>query len=359
MMLRPCFAISVSVACLFTAGSELAAQTLRVRLLDEQTGTAVKSAFVIVRDSAGRQVTSLLSDSAGRIQTLLPAGGTYSLRIERIGYRTFDVPAFVLQANTIVARDIAVPAAAIVLPSVDATTARRCSGPRELAAAAATIWEEARKALSVAAWTGRAGMITYQVREIQRDLDPDLQRVRQDSRDIRLPASRTPYRSVPARELAAEGYIRTQDGDWLYYAPDADVLLSDEFLDSHCFRAAVHAPSRDLIGLEFEPLAQRRDFHDISGVLWLDRNTYELRYLDFRYATLPFTAAVPHAGGRVYFQRLPDSGWIVDEWWIRMPMVRARLGAADGGQFVIGYHQTVREVISASRQGEPIPLRRR
>ena len=61
-------------------------------------------------------------------------------------------------------------------------------------------------------------------------------------------------------------------GDLQYSAPDARVLLSDEFLDTHCFRIAEAQNGDGRIGLAFEPL-EDSPLRDIEGVLWIDRST--------------------------------------------------------------------------------------
>ena len=84
----------------------------------------------------------------------------------------------------------------------------------------------------------------------------------------------------------------------------------------------------DLIGLAFEPLhltsedAGRRI--DVRGVLWLDRASAELRYLEYGYVNLPFDADANRAGGRLEFRPLPDGRWIVWRWYIRTPGLERR-----------------------------------
>src|SRR5207253_4456488 len=66
----------------------------------------------------------------------------------------------------------------------------------------------------------------------------------------------TPFVSADPELLARDGYV---DGDLergaTFYAPDAAILLSDRFLDSHCLRVQAPPEDRrdDLIGLAFEP----------------------------------------------------------------------------------------------------------
>jgi hypothetical protein len=111
----------------------------------------------------------------------------------------------------------------------------------------------------------------------------------------------------------------------VYYAPDAEVLLSDEFLDTHCFRLAEGSDRPDVVGLEFEPLERRGAVPDIGGTLWLDRETAELRWLDYTYYNLDLPVRSAGARGMVEFQRMPAGTWIVPAWWIEMPIIDTRM----------------------------------
>jgi len=130
--------------------------------------------------------------------------------------------------------------------------------------------------------------------------------------------------SLPAEQLINEGFARLTPVESVYWAPDAAVLLSDPFLDSHCFRIRSdedRAPG--LIGLAFQPI-RGRDVPTISGTLWIDPNTAQLEWLDFQYRNLNLPEALMAGplGGTVRFEALPNGTWIVNSWRIRMPRAR-------------------------------------
>lgn len=135
--------------------------------------------------------------------------------------------------------------------------------------------------------------------------------------------SGSPYRSLAAGSLAQTGYVRpAPENTWEYRAPDAEVLMSDSFLDTHCFQV-VPAPADEpgMVGLGLEPVPGR-EVPDIEGVLWLDAESGALERLDFRYVNLPFEQGRDwdQIGGRVEFERLETGLWIVRRWYIRMPL---------------------------------------
>lgn len=79
-----------------------------------------------------------------------------------------------------------------------------------------------------------------------------------------------------------------------------------------------------MIGLGFEPIPSHT-LPDITGVLWLNRATFELRFLDFTFTRHPYAFPVPSGpfGGRVEFRRLDNGAWIVERWSLRMPQFPA------------------------------------
>ena len=124
---------------------------------------------------------------------------------------------------------------------------------------------------------------------------------------VRAPSER-PFRSQDAAILARDGYAVEESGEVIYYAPDADVLLSDTFAATHCFQLTDAPPGQPgLIGLRFRPVEAARDRRDIEGTFWLDRASAELRSLDFTFTNLPGVAERVEPGGRVEFTRLPQS----------------------------------------------------
>ena len=64
-----------------------------------------------------------------------------------------------------------------------------------------------------------------------------------------------PFVTPLADVLHEEGYVvpdTLAPPAWIYYAPDAEVLLSDAFLENHCFQ--VLPPEEERVGLAFRPL---------------------------------------------------------------------------------------------------------
>jgi hypothetical protein len=95
------------------------------------------------------------------------------------------------------------------------------------------------------------------------------------------------FRSRPTEMLDSAGYVVVDSGATSYFVPDAEVLLSPLFAAGHCFQlenAPVWAERLDRcpISTDARPTGYARD----RGTLWVDRQTAELRVLDFNYTNL-------------------------------------------------------------------------
>jgi hypothetical protein len=156
-----------------------------------------------------------------------------------------------------------------------------------------------------------------------------------ETREVIQGMASNPVRSLPARDLVTQGFIRPdEEGHYDYYGPDAKALLSEDFLDTHCFRIRSSADAQDLLGVSFEP-ARMEGPPDISGTIWLDREKAKLRFLEFRYEWSPWAEAAGVAMGRVDFLELPTGAWIIPRWWIRMPtVIEDRSGGGGAGGII-------------------------
>jgi hypothetical protein len=135
--------------------------------------------------------------------------------------------------------------------------------------------------------------------------------------------SLNPFRSIGADSLAKVGYVTTaRDGRTTFRAPDADVLVSDRFLNEHCLTLAEGSASNpEWLGVGFRPADRRRGVVGIEGTMWIDKRSYELRRVDFRYAGIEPMLDAAGAGGWMDFVRLANGLWITGRWELRMPQL--------------------------------------
>lgn len=309
------------IACLLFPAAA-AAQTVRGSVV-ERGGGPVPGVLVALVGEDGAVKAEVLSDANGRYRVATTAPGRYTLRADRVGYRRVTSPALELAAGQTLEYALQATAERLELPAITATAGRRCSTRSEPGIEVAGLWTEAGKALRSSAYTSIQFPYRYRVTRKRRQLDPTSLITRSERAQTGESANPSPFVAVPAERLAQKGYVEAVGDTVFFHAPDAEILLSNEFLDTHCFSAQ---PGDDdhpgMVGLAFAPIATG-ELTDVRGVLWMDARTAELRVLEYGYTGGRFPGAA-QAGGRVEFRRLPSGGWIVTRWRIRMPSGASR-----------------------------------
>ena len=324
--------MTMGVLCALCGVSPVGAQTVRGTLVEAGTNRPIPGAFVILEDSAGQAIATTLTGSAGTWLLRAPIAGTYRLRADRIGYASVLSDSLALRRGESTSYRLAVDVAPIGLTELAVEGADgQCELLAEEGLAVYGVWEEARKALAGIVWTGQQAYYRFDAVHYQRRLDEDgVPAGPAEYEEVRY-FGRHPFRSIPTRDLVLGGFVQSVSGAVQYYGPDAEVMLSNEFLRRHCFHL-VETDDSDLIGLEFEPLREARVI-DIAGIMWLDPASSELRRLDFRYENLDLPVDTRRLGGTVEFTRLPSGAWIVQHWAIRVPIIeQGPLRRSSGGR---------------------------
>jgi hypothetical protein len=308
----------------------LAAQAIRGTVVDA-AGARVPGVVVLLVSAANANVARDLTDEAGQFQIAAPVAGEYRIRTLRIGFRQTLTAAFTLAVGQELTRQVDVESVAFSLDTVRVMGRNQCRVASDSAAATFAVWEQARAALTAASVTARSRANRSAVVTYERVMDPDRRRVREQTVSIQGSMSHRAWRARVPDSLRRFGYVSVaQDGWMTYYAPDLEVLLSDEFLEDHCFRLAT---TRDVgvLGIAFEPTRQRSRIPEITGTLWFDRKTDELRSLEFKYTNLDQRQIEDAAGGDLAFARLANGAWVITRWNIRMPVLASRSTAAIPG----------------------------
>lgn len=312
------------------------------------TGKPLEGAMVLLLDPAGRRVNGVLSAANGWFRLAAPSPGRYRLRVERIGYASTDSDVFDVPAGQTVERRLTTSVKPVQLANIDVSGGRRCQVRPAEGVATASVWDEARKALAAATWTAERGMYQFAWMTFQRSLDQTGRRVVKEERSFNRHFTSQPFSAVEPEKLAAGGFVQLVGGgpitsnpraEWQYYAPDAKVILSDPFLDTHCFR--IERTEREgvrMIGLTFEPIAGR-SLPDVAGTIWLEQASARLRSLEFRYVNLLRDLSEHDGGGELTFSELPNGTWIVKDWRIRMPRISEErdTGGRTRRVHVVGY----------------------
>ncbi|MBM3907039.1 MAG: carboxypeptidase regulatory-like domain-containing protein [Gemmatimonadetes bacterium] len=311
---------TVAIALLALGSSDAFGQaTVRGTLLRADSFPAAGVIVVATRGAPDSVLSRTITNGGGQY-TLALSPGEVRLRALRIGHRPFEIATFTLAAGG--RRDVrtVLPNDPIVLAAVTTEANSSCRQTGTAGTQVAEVFEEARKALlsTTLRWGDGDPLARLSVFEQARGIgnrvfrEPELQ--------FQEGVTVKPFQSLSPDSLAKVGYMVSEPNAWQYYAPDADVLLSETFAATHCLGLTQGTGERaGWIGLTFRPSASRRDYVDVRGTLWLDRASNELRRMEFTYEGLPLAMQRAGAGGEVEFTRLPMGIWFVSRWELWMP----------------------------------------
>lgn len=317
---------SITISAALLSGMTVRAQTIAGAVAEKGSGEGLAGAVILLFDEENTERGAVLTQPDGRFEIQVPEPGTYRLRVERIGYAsTLSAPLTVDNGQRL-ETNLQAPIVAIELAGIEVVLDHACEIRPEASRHVAIVWEEARKALVAAYLTQNQRVYRFDLAEYRRLRDPRSFRIEDEALWIRSDRrSDSPYVSRSARQFARLGYADVYDDHVQYYGPDAAALVSNSFLDRHCFRLIEKRGPRGLLGIAFSPL-DGYDKVDIEGVVWVDRASGELDHLEFSYVGLPWRHRDAVATGRVDFRRLAEGGWIVRSWWLRAPLFRDSLG---------------------------------
>lgn len=316
---RPFFLLPLA-AVFLALPSLLSAQAVAGQLSDAGSQKPVQGALVLLLDEESEVQGGFLTDEEGRFMIPAPGPGRFSLQAERIGYRTTATPPFLLEEGQTRVVSMLTAQVPVELGGLTVEGRSRCVVRPEEGQKVAMVWEEARKALANQEWASRGGYLRFRVVRYRRELDMDGKVVEEQLRRTASFVGRTPIRSLPPEDLSTLGYVREQEsGMYDFFGPDARALLSEHFVDTHCFRLVEDKERPEMVGLKFEPSG--RDVPDIRGTFWLHRKTGTLALLEYDYTRLPWSEAEGVARGRVEFGVLLSGAWIIRRWSIQMPLM--------------------------------------
>ena len=322
--------LAVVAGVLLLWARPLEAQRVRGQVVLPDSTAPAAGVIVVATGGNGAPVRALTS-GRGTFDMPLPTAGRFELRVLRIGYAPTVVPAVDVAAGETKSIRIVAGAERISLTRVTVRGQDECNTRRDAGLLVTRVWEETRKALLASQLVADNPLVAEWI-QYDRSLEPGGTRVKeQHVRSTRSPTTHA-FVSRPAAILAELGYIVEDGTSTEFFAPDAEVLLSESFANLHCFHVEPPPPGHPgFIGLGFTPGRGARDSKDIEGTLWLDRESAELQWLEYHYTNVPLAAERAGAGGRVEFLRLASGEWLVSKWNILMPLVGVAPKSKEGG----------------------------
>jgi hypothetical protein len=333
--------LSVALITLLAAASA-SAQEVRGTVVGGATREPLRGAMVVLLNARDSAVVTALSASSGAFRLRAPAAGRYRLRIEHIGFENSFSEPFDVSDGGVTQVDVEAATKAVELVGLVVTGARRNCEARPSQGVAAVVWEEARKALSAAAWT--AGRDVYRIlwTKYEREIASGGRRITREERHVSEAPTLQPFVSPNLATLMRQGFVHAEGGDNVFSAPDANVLLSDEFLDTHCFSVERRVDEGvAMLGLRFDPLRDR-EVPEVSGVMWLEESNARLRRVEFDYQNLGRRIDTRDAFGELTFRNLPNGTWLIEEWRIRIPVLveGSRVNRATPEYRVLRYNES-------------------
>ena len=313
----------------------LVAQELRVTAVDSATGQPLAGVIISVISANGAVRVHGLTDEVGGLRLRTDVGSSIELTGQRVGLADARLGPLTIavgvQEVTLLLGPTRQRLAGLTI------TGRSHCGAMGAGTDAAQIWSEVRKALTASTFRARSAP-ALRVWRYVRTLDMQ-DRVLQDSVTSREATNDPGFSSAPVISVMQAGFVQTRDERQVYFAPDAAVLLSDAFVQEHCFRAG--SAGAGLLALQFSP-RPGRSVPDIQGEMLVSSVSSELRSLTFTYVG----SGVPReATGRVAFLVLPNGEWAVAQWSLRIPRI-ARSRAERTGRWtteeqeaVVGYQE--------------------
>jgi hypothetical protein len=321
----------------------LAAQSLEGRVSVAEGQAPVERLTLRIVDSARAVVRIAELSGDLRFRIALPRAGQYTVHVLALGFlpETFG-PVAVGDTGSSTINPI-LQRRRVQLDSVRVVAQSQCKTDSQLGSAWLRAWQQARPQLaSVALITAHRApeALILEFRGLEPRGDADYPSGRWDARRL---AALTPRQS-PAQDALTEPISSQELESYRVRSPepalpdmrtlDPSTLATDEFLNSHCFglKTSPH-DTLDWLGVTFRPVEQpASDPSAVSGVLWLDAASGELRRLDYantgmrewRYIVCPLEPGRcvrqvdgAGAGGMLEFGRDADDSWKVIRWETR------------------------------------------
>jgi len=308
----------LAIGCVtVVAPSGVSAQQVRGIVSDSMSRRPIPGAVLILLDPTGATLGRNITNERGEF-VLAGAAQARRLRVQRIGFRPREVmipPA----VNGVAEINVAMIAIPTFLEPVR-VTASQCARRSDQGSALALL-EQARAGLLttvVAREAKPAAMVLFMFTRL---LEGTTDKI--DSQTVRVDSAYRSAVSFSAAHNAAEfvrrGFMQAEADGFTFFAPDADVLLDDQFSNGYCFR--VMEPNRarpNQVGLGFVAADKRRQRVDIDGALWIDTVARALRDIEFRYVGLDPGIERFEPGGRIAFREMSNGTVLVDRWSLRL-----------------------------------------
>lgn len=308
---------------LVTSAGNVPAQVVRGTVSAEGTRAPLRGAVVTLLNGAlARTDLRVLTDERGAFAMRAPSAGQWAVEVRAIGFAARRTVARRVQAGETLVEDVVLRQLATRLATLRVEARSECRRAADLDAMTSEVWDDVWAALAAADIARQQRLVRADVFVFTREADISSGTVLHEERGVASVLDEQPFRTMAPAELARSGFWRQAPGGVEFHGLDAGIIISPEFLSTHCFTLArSDSGGASRVGLAFRPVNARARA-DVQGVLWVDAGSRELRELEFTYTGLQLRG--PSAGGRLWFTRLPSGLLVDDRWTLHHPFERTR-----------------------------------
>ena len=337
----------------------LSAQVVRGRILDVE-GRGIPAAVVQLVDSSRHVAARGITNVNGEYQLATIVPGSYHLVAQRLGFALGSTEAFSLGRGETRPQEMRLSSVHLQLDTLRISAQRLCDHSQLSSGVVRGAWEQVTSQLTAVAINAGDTAKASRARVFSVGLDANARKYGKRISELREEQASRSWQEAPTDSIEQFGYVsRESDGSVTYRAPGMDLLLSNEFLGSHCLHLV---QSADTYGIAFEPTEERkaRGIAEIEGTLWMRASDARLQSMEYRYVNLPF-ALNASTTGNLQFDELKDGSWAVTSWMLRMPRIEQRVLSADRGApqlALTGFVQQGGELILVTRGIDTLYARR-
>lgn len=308
---------AVLVLMLALMSSALHAQPVRGTLTDSTRLVPVAGVVVTLLDGSGASVARTLSSERG-LYYFATRGNASSLRVQRIGYRaqTLPLPNAIIEITTLNVVMAKLPTLLAPMQVVDKGCPRRSDEGSAL-----SLLEQARTGVLATVVASKEMPSVQTTIRYERVLEGTgdrivQQRVKVDTAAVKTHSFESAHSAI---DFVTRGFTETVQGATMFHAPDADVLLNDDFVAAYCFQLAKPERNRvNQVGLAFHAVRSVRNRVDVEGAMWIDTVARAIREIEFRYKGLIPQIEQLKPGGTIGFREMTSGVVLIDRWTLRL-----------------------------------------
>lgn len=287
---------------------------------------------LLLSDTRDSVIARGMTAPNGRFLLQAPGAGTYRVRVLRIGQRPLVQGPWRVGASETIDVVITATEQPVQLARFDVRAEARCRTDPDGSTLVGQLLAEARTAFlaSVSAMPDGEPLASYRLYARPEDLQGEPVAAELASSVTR--ATARPFASLPPDSILKVGYIAIDGDSVVYRGPDAEVLLSSSFAETHCFQVVEGiGGNTGALGIAFRPTTRRRGVVDIRGTIWMRPDSTIPRVVEFQYEPVSTAEEKAAVGGMVEFATTGTGTWFVRSFALRMPrMVLHRINAVMG-----------------------------